>query len=398
MMNKTSQILTLGAALWVAPLTDTTFAQSAWETVDVFTMGQSGAIFGMAAVGNGVVFSAGNGADATGIFYPYVRRSLDGGANWSQMLQLPTSGLAYGVTVGQKSGLVFATAGTTDTKKAGWGNWLTLRSADGGTTWSTVDFLSAPSGKADPYAVVEDAAGRVFVGGNLGDLNNTDHWLIRRSLDGGTTWTTVDNVAKGLNVVRGMVATPAGVFAAGYLGKPFWTVRCSNDGGNTWRTVDTVSSVPAGNFSAGGFSHAFGIAADAAGNLYTVGDASFVVNNVVKYRWLTRKSADGGATWRTVDEVIGDTTYAGANAVTVDKFGTVFTGGNYQRVSGGTTNTHWSTRVSVDAGATWATSDDLIPGIPMAAASDAVGNVYLGGKVKGPISNVSAGVRKLAAP
>jgi len=36
-----------------------------------------------------------------------------------------------------------------------------------------VDFLSARNGKADPYAVVEDAAGRVFVGGNLGDLNNT---------------------------------------------------------------------------------------------------------------------------------------------------------------------------------------------------------------------------------
>ena len=53
------------------------------------------------------------------------------------------------------------------------GSWLTLRSADGGTTWTTVDFLSARNGKADPYAVVEDAAGRVFVGGNLGDLNNT---------------------------------------------------------------------------------------------------------------------------------------------------------------------------------------------------------------------------------
>lgn len=384
-MSKTSQLLTLGVSFLLAPAS--TFAQSAWETMDVFTMGQTGNVFGMAAVDNGVVFYAGGGSDAAGM-HAYVRRSLDGGANWSHVLQLPTTGLAYGVTVGQKSGLVFATAWTADTKKAGWGDWVTLRSADGGTTWSTVDFLSAPSGKANPYAVVEDAAGRVFVGGQLGDLNNTDHWLIRRSLDGGTTWTTVDNVAKGLNVVRGMVATPAGVFAAGYLGNPFWAVRRSTDGGNTWRTVDTVSSV----------SHAFGIAADAAGNIYTVGDASFVVNNVVKYRWLTRKSADGGATWRTVDEVIGDTTYAGANAVTVDKFGTVFTGGNYQVVSGGTTNTHWITRVSVDAGATWTASDDLIPGIPMAAASDAVGNVYIGGKVKGPISNVSAGVRKLAAP
>ena len=39
-MNKTSHLLTLGAALLVAPLTATTFAQSPWETMDVFTMGQ----------------------------------------------------------------------------------------------------------------------------------------------------------------------------------------------------------------------------------------------------------------------------------------------------------------------------------------------------------------------
>ncbi len=390
-MSKTSQFLTLGVSFLLAPAS--TFAQSAWETMDVFTMGQTGNVFGMAAVDNGVVFYAGGGSDAAGM-HAYVRRSLDGGANWSHVLQLPTTGLAYGVTVGQKSGLVFATAWTADTKKAGWGDWVTLRSADGGTTWSTVDFLSAPNSKASPYAVVEDAAGRVFVGGNLGDLNNTDHWLIRRSLDGGTTWTTVDNVAKGLNVVRGMVATPAGVFAAGYMGNIFWTVRRSTDGGNTWRTVDTFLPVAATSWS-----HAFGIAADAAGNLYTVGNAAFVVNKVTQYHWFTRKSADGGATWRTVDDVAGGTSSgASGNAVTVDKFGTVFTAGTYQTVSGSTTNTHWITRVSVDAGATWTTSDDLIPGIPMAAASDAVGNVYIGGKVKGPISNVSAGVRKLAAP
>jgi len=69
---------------------------------------------------NGVVFSAGGGSDAAGL-HAYVRRSLDGGGNWSHVFQLPTTGLAYWVTVSQKSGLVFATAGTSDTKKAGWG-------------------------------------------------------------------------------------------------------------------------------------------------------------------------------------------------------------------------------------------------------------------------------------
>ena len=49
----------------------------------------------------------------------------------------------------------------------------------------------------------------------------------------------------------------------------------------------------------------------------------------------------------TVDEVKGGATYAGGNAVTEDKFVTVFTAGNYQRVNGNTTNTHRSTRLSV---------------------------------------------------
>ncbi|MCX6925833.1 MAG: sialidase family protein [Verrucomicrobia bacterium] len=395
-MNKSSHLLTLGAALLLAPLTSA-FAQSAWTNVDEFTVGASGVSLGLAAVENGVVFSAGSGNDLAGIPHAFVRRTLDTGQTWQTVCDLSGNGtaLSWAVTVGQYSGLVFATATIRNAQNNARNDWVTLRSADGGTTWSMVDVLTSPTFKCNPYAVVEDAAGRVFVGGYFSDTANRDHYLVRRSLNGGTTWATVDDVvgpyALG-DFATGMAVTPAGVFSIGRIAS-VWTVRRSTDAGKTWKTVDTYQSVAGRTY----LSYSQGIAADANGNLYVTGQAQFPPNNTAQSRWITRKSADGGATWRTVDDVLIGTNPYG-KAATVDAFGRVFVAGYYATVGGSTTTNHWVTRVSSDGGVTWATSEDYINGIVFAAASDGVGNVFVGGKVRGPISNPSAGVRKLAAP
>jgi len=399
-MNKTSQLLTLGAALLLAPLTPT-FAQSTWETVDEFIVGTSGVSFGLAAIDNGVVFSTGSGNDLAGIQRAFVRRSLDAGQTWQTVCDLPNSAtsMSMAVTVGRRSGLVFATATLRSPKNNGWNDWVTLRSADGGTTWSKVDVASPPNWKANANAVVEDPAGRVFVGGWLGDANNADHFVIRRSLDGGTTWKTVDDQSPGgLNQVLSLTATPAGVFAAGWL-RNVWSVRRSTDGGTTWQTVDSFLAAPAGYAS-----HARGIAADASGNLFVTGQAEFLVNKVTHTHWITRKSSDGGTTWRTVDDTLADTngTYGGYGfAVTVDAFGRVFATGTYPSLSGSVTTNHWITRASADGGATWTTTDDYIAlggALGSAAASDDAGNVFTAGKARTVLANPTAVVRKLVAP
>ena len=178
-----------------------------------------------------------------------------------------------------------------------------------------------PNSKANPNAVVEDPAGRVFVAGYMGDSKNADHFFTRRSLDGGTTWKTVDDQAPGgLNQALSLAATPAGVFAAGWL-RNVWTVRRSTDGGTTWKTVDSFLAAPAGYYS-----HARGIAADASGNLYVTGQSQFLANKVTTTHWITRKSSDGGTTWRTVDDALIGTNPFGY-AVTVDAFGRVFATG-----------------------------------------------------------------------
>ncbi len=384
-----SSLLPLGLLL---TLLTPAHAQSAWTTADDFTFGQSGAALGLAATDTGVVFSTGSGNDLAGVPHAYVRRTLDGGSTWSTVLDLPGNGTAnaWAVTVGDYSGLVFATAVLRSPVSSTRNDWVTFRSADGGTTWSKVDVVSAPNFKANPYAVVEDPAGRVFVGGHLGDSRNVDHFVIRRSLDGGTTWATVDDQAPaGINCVTSLAATPSGVFAAGYL-RNVWTVRRSTNGGATWTTVDSFQ--PAGS---GSWSHTGGIAADTNGNLYVTGQSQVLVNKILETHWITRKSTDNGTTWRTVDDVVPGSNPNG-KSVTVDAFGRVFATGTYTGVDGGVSTSHWVTRASVDGGATWITTDDLI-GIGYAAAADQAGNVFTAGKARG-ITNPAADVRKLAAP
>lgn len=384
-------LLTLGLGLLLTPLTPTV-AQTAWAIVDDFTVGQSGAALGLAATDTGVVFTAGTGNDLAAVPHAYVRRTLDGGVSWSTVLDLPVNGTAtaWATTVGHYSGLVFATAILRSPINSTRNDWVTFRSADGGTTWTKVDVVSASNFKANPYAVVEDAAGRVFVGGHLGDSKNADHFVIRRSLDGGTTWATVDDQAPaGVNWVTSLTATPSGVFAAGYL-RNVWTVRRSTNGGTTWNTVDSFQ--PGGTAS---WSHTGGIAADANGILFVTGQAQVLVNKVLETHWITRKSTDNGATWRTVDDVVPGSNPFG-KSVTVDAFGRVLATGTYTGVDGGVSTSHWVTRGSVDGGATWFTTDDLV-GIGYAAAADRAGNVFTAGKARG-ITNPAADVRMLAAP
>ncbi len=377
--------LLLGAALLLAPLTST-FAQSTWQTVDDFQLApsQGAAIAGMAATEAGVVFSACMGSDAAGFPHGFIRRSLDGGQTWLDVLDLPgtSSANCFGPTV-TPSGLVFATGDINAT------NWVTARSSDGGTTWSIVDSWVATGRYASPLSVVGDAAGRVFVGGDVWDAQGKQHFLTRRSLDGGTTWTTVDDLAGTISGVSGMTAIPAGVFAAGRLSN-VWIVRRSTDGGNTWTTVD--------KYAANNLSGANGMSADASGSLYVTGAAVITVNKVTKNHWITRKSANGGATWATVDDVASGS-LNGGRAVTVDAYGRVFAAG---QIANGNTSL-WVTRASTDGGITWLTSDDYAqsasgPQLARGAASDAVGNVFIGGEATGPDGIPHAIVRKLAAP
>jgi hypothetical protein len=94
-------------------------------------------------------------------------------------------------------------------------------------------------------------------------------WLVRKSANGGASWSNVDYVTNGWPAyARSLVVDPLGrIFAVGFQGTTTasWLVRASADGGATWTTTD--SFLPSGYTGA----QAESAAVDALGNICVVG-------------------------------------------------------------------------------------------------------------------------------
>ena len=372
-------LLTTFALAAASFVTTATFAQPTWQTVDdyQYAPGKAAINRGVAASADGNLFVAGTGADAAGVNHGVVHRSRDGGATWDTVLDVPSVNLLRIAT--NPSGAVLA-VGTQSVNK---GKWLTYRSSDGGLTWLLADqFQFSSGGQATAWSVTADAA-RIYVSGTARDAKNVDHWVVRRSADGGLTWTTADDLALqgGATASIAITVTPSGsVVAVGYTAA-VWTVRRSTDGGNSWLTVDKYKL---GNY----MSVAKGVTAGANGILYVTGFAAG--------HWITRKSADGGTSWTTVDDFTINGSGIGTG-VAVDRFGRVFVGG-----SSSGSSPHWMVRASTDAGVTWFTTDDYRLASPSnytsaeAVTGDAGGNVFAVGGAWDAAGVTHAIIRKLA--
>jgi hypothetical protein len=93
-----------------------------------------------------------------------------------------------------------------------------------------------------------------------------------------------------------------------------WIVRKSTNGGNSWTTVDDYQLV------ADNSSSARCVATDANGNLVVAGSGAG--------KWVVRKSAGGTGPWTTVDVFQNGGSVTTPNAIAADAFGNVFVGGN----------------------------------------------------------------------
>ena len=369
-------------------LTTATFAQSTWETVDDFQYapGKGASPFGITATPDGAIFVSGAANDAANHQHGFINRSLDGGDTWDLVFDLPGASAANSFAVAAApSGTLWATskANAINAKTKAWyGTWLTYRSTDGGATWVLSDSFRGAGQEAAPFCAAVDAAGRIFVGGQVSDAQNRLHFTIRRSTDNGATWKTVDDLYSApMSAAWGIATTPTAVVAAGRLGNRR-IVRRSTNGGTTWTTVD--SNLPSLGF-------AYGVAADAGGNLYTVGFATITVNKVSQTHWITRQSVNDGTTWSTVDDYYPGAT-AIARGVGVDAFGRVLVTG--------TSAAGWTVRGSTDGGATWTTTDTfrLTPtgsANAVGVAGDPSGNVFVAGSAVGADGVGHDVVRKL---
>lgn len=261
--------------------------------------------------------------------------------------------------------------------------WSVTKSSNGGASWNPVDYyqyvpgLTTTQGGLGVNAATgftADNQGNIYVVGWVQDAAGTYHGLVRKSSDGGGSWTlALDLPGYEFGHAAFSPATGA-IFVVGNLGPAGgelapWLVERSLDYGATWQAVDTPTPAP--------FSSAASdtVACDSAGNVYVVGRAVKETATSTNVVWLTRQSADGGDTWQTMDAVSA----ALARGVAVTPSGTVVVVGQAEDAQG---TIHWITRTNSGSG--WQPSDDfqLAPGAQAVAegvTTDAAGNILVTG-------------------
>ncbi len=358
-----------------------TLAQT-WQTVDTYQYvpGLSSGNYGLTVAPSGVVWACGWGDDGTNGDHGLVLASADGGNTWSAPLDDFT---VLNASVEDANGMTSDAAGNLyvagyyyfDTGPA---QQFVRRSADGGATWSIVDNLAQDIGAvtaAKPQGLTTDSAGNVYFAAGKITFNSSGaasyYWVMRKGT-GGTNFATVDSFTTGGSTAQAVFAHPtAGVFAVGNANiavksgsTTAWLVRRSLDGGASWSNVDTFQ------YSSGIPSYAQGIGADAHGNLYVVGYANVTTKKGSTYQtthhWLVRKSSNGGASWSTVEDFAGGQ----PGAFAADSNGNLFVAG--------IASTAWTVRESLAGSGTWQTVDTFNGGAASLAAN-AQGYVFVGG-------------------
>jgi hypothetical protein len=231
------------------------------------------------------------------------------------------------------------------------GRWLVRKSVDDGASWETVDdFELVPGLGGGAGGPVFDGDGRVFVVGAAGHDQDQSHRIVRRSDDGGASWETVDDFshAAGYASYAGGIAigSDGTLWTVGQSGSAtaaHWIVRTSSDGGDSWSTADDFQLV-AGQIC---LPSGVDVMPDAAP---VVAGRCFV--SMTEMHWIVR-TMDGGGGWATIDElVLGSSSSASAPFVAGDR---VWVGGSATIDGVG----HWLVRRS-DDGSSWETIDDWV--------------------------------------
>ena len=305
--------LFIGAGLMFSALTSLG-QTTAWETADDIHPG---------AFANGIitdsfdnVFVAGAMDNAAGVSSAVVMKSTDHGTTWDSNPATPlvdepadTFAASGGVdasfadiTAGVVSGVEhLVTAGT-----AGGGRWLVRRSLNSGQTWVTLDSFhysrSVVSGGAGSVAI--DSTGRIYAGGSVSETSKgktITRNLIRKLQNG--TWGTIETA-----FYPGSLVCSGNIVFTVTNTTDSWQVRKSSDGGNTWTLVDQY------RFDASDWTSAFDMTADIQGNLYVVGPGRRITTTgsgtaATKHYerfWIVRKGTVGGTQWQTVDAFAPD--------------------------------------------------------------------------------------------
>jgi hypothetical protein len=226
-----------------------------------------------------------------------------------------------------------------------------------GDAWEIVDeWTPSPPEGAASRGIGFGADGAIYVAGSVEPTPETPRWIVRKSIDDGASWDIVDDfeLVPGLGSGGGdvAVADDGRVYVLGgatAVGtETHRIVRRSADGGASWETIDDFVYAP----GYASYSSSLAIAPD--GSIWTTGQGGSATSS----HWIVRTSADGGDSWETVDDfqlVLGQVSLPSSVAFTPD--GEPFVSG---RGFAAPEESHWIVRSTAAAG-TWTTVDDFMP-------------------------------------
>lgn len=350
-------------------------AGTSWETVDDYLYTSSGGV--AQAVGGdtaGNIYIGGKGTDTGGVTHWITRMSLDEGTSWATMDNFQFSA-GYDADVSaigfDSTGALYVSGTGNDT--GGISHWIVRKSLDSGSTWATVDDFQYAIGKDNyPWAFGADSGGNIFVAGEGIDSGNALHWIVRKSVNQGASWSTVDDFSAG-SAQSFAVDESGNLYAAGYGSTPSnLFVRKSSDGGISWATVDNFQ------YASGQNSYAFAFGVDPFGSLYSAGQGD---DSGGAFHWIVRKSTDAGSSWNLIDDFQYQSGGA-AIAIKSDTSGNLFVAG-YGPVPNGVSN--WFVRESSDHGSSWNSVDKFQYASGqnsnvLAFGADSSGNLYSAGQ------------------
>jgi len=393
--NKTTQLTKwlAGIAALAALAANNPLEAQTWQTVLDYQFGNYAEGWAMAADPSGNVFSGGAGYDASGISHGIALKT-----DTTELAKADPSTVVWyfsddtNPSATQYSSMLRSLACGANGRVYSAGQLLPLcsgRSCPGNSwfvrmspaagdpdSWTTLDSFQLVAGKsASAKGIVEDSFGNVFVCGSALDKAERAHWLIRKSANGGQTWTVVDNVqdafSQSLHVLLDSGSGTDRIFGVGSsLG--VWMVRRSDNAGVTWTTVDQPFE-----------GTAWGARSDSDGYVYVVGQTSKSVRigKTSNYytEWTVRRWRNGDSQWTPV-EAFTSAQYKSASArgVAIDSTGKLVVVGSAYDAQG---ILHWLAR-RPDSSGNWQTVDDFQPGQGAEALSvvaDAVGNLLVAG-------------------
>jgi hypothetical protein len=204
-----------------------------------------------------------------------------------------------------------------------------------------IETISGPKG-ANAVSIASDASGNLYVGGRTSDPSTDAIWTVRKTSAGGATTSSDSYILSGglynrVSLVR--IDASGNIYAVGEAGGTtdlagtHGITRKSSDGGTTWTTIDDFT------YGGGSGTQFQTIAFGTNGSIFVTGQA---IDAGGAKRWFTRYSGDGGISWSIVDDyalVPGNDASPSKSATSAS--GVLYVAGNANDVSG---VTHWIVR------------------------------------------------------